>query len=316
MRNIDFLSDSIDIEEAKQKIHKLEAPRHRDMNDDSTDDFVAVDFETMTGLRTSACSIGLVKVIDGEIVQEFYSLINPVRDEYTDKEPNMRIHGIRLATVEKASTFAELFDGIKLFIGDLPLVCHNKSTDAVIFDRLMEYYGLSGIDTSKTICTYQLTGLSLSACCKKFGIKEENHHNALWDAEVCARIYLEIIGKPIVNQGSSTVFGKNSPMFAKREVSKEHRQRLDDDAIENKNSIFYNSSVVITGVFEKYEDRDELAAKLQRLGARVMSSISKKTTHVLVGEGAGPKKIETIRQLQSDGYPIVVLREHEFEKYL
>ena len=294
----------------------LEAPRRRPLNNESDDDFVAIDFETMTSLRTSACAIGMVKVIDGEIVQEFYSLINPIRDEYTDKEPNRKIHGIALTTAEKAATFAELFDSIRLFIGGLPLVCHNKSVDINIFEQLMDYYGLSGIDTSTTKCTYQMSGKSLSECCKEYGIKEENHHNALWDAETCAKIYLELIGKPIINQGGSTIFGKQSPMATARNIDKEHRCRLEESKIENKDSIFYNSTVVITGVFEKFNDRDALAAKLQSLGAKITSSISKKTTHVLVGSDAGPKKIEKIRQLQSEGHPIVMLREHEFEKYL
>lgn len=296
--------------------YNLEPPRHRSMNDDSTDDFVAIDFETMTPIRTSACAIGMVKIIDGEIVQEFYSLINPVRDEMTDSEPCRKIHGIALETVEKASTFAELFEGMKLFIGGLPLVCHNKSTDIVILEQLMDYYGLSGINTSDVICTYELTGKPLSDCCKQYGIKETAHHNALWDAEACARIFLELIGKPIINQGGNPIFGKNGPMGAKRVVEKEHKCRLDDEAIENKNTIFYGSTVVITGMFEKYETRDELAAKLQALGAKISASISKKTTHVLVGTDAGPKKIDTIRQMQSEGHPIVVIREHELEKYL
>lgn len=296
--------------------YNLEAPRRRGMNDDSTDDFVAIDFETMTPIRTSACAVGMVKIIDGEIVQEFYSLINPVRDRYTDAEPCRKIHGIALETVEKANTFAELFEGIRLFIGGLPLICHNKSADIAIIEQLMEYYGLSGIDTSTAMCTYQMTGKSLSECCKIFGIKEDNHHNALWDAEACARIYLELIGKPIINQGGNPIFGKNGPFASGRTVEKEHRCRLDDAVIANKDSVFYNSTVVITGVFEKYETRDELAAKLQSLGARITSSISYKTTHVLVGEDAGPKKIKKIRQLQSEGCPIKIIRESELESLM
>lgn len=294
-----------------EKLRNLEQPRRRPMNDDDRDDFVAIDFETMSPERTSACAIGMVKVIDGEIVQEFYSLINPVRDNRTDLELNRGIHGISLATCEKASTFAELFEGIKSFIGGLPIICHNRSVDIVILERLMAFYGLSGIDTSTAICTYKLTGKSISKCCEEFGIPEENHHNALWDAEVCARIYLELIGKPLISQGGNPVFGKNSPMDAGRSISSEHRWRLADDQIADKSSIFYKSNVVITGVFEHFKDRDELAAKLQSLGAKVTSSISSKTTYVLVGNDAGPKKVEKIRQMQSEGHPVVMLREHQ-----
>lgn len=310
--------DYWDIEEGpfRQKEHKLEAPRHREMNDDNTDDFVAIDFETMTGLRTSACAVGMVKVIDGQIVQQFYSLINPVRDEYTDRELNRNIHGIALETAEKAGTFADLYPTMCAFIESYPLVAHNKSVEVGIIESLQRYYGLSGIRTDNAICTYQLTGKSLSKCCEEYGIKETSHHNALWDAEVCARIYLELIGKPILPQGGGSIFGAKGPMGAKREVSKEHRGRLELSQIANQNTPFFNSTVVITGVFEKYPDRDKLAGILQGLGAKVTSSISKKTTHVVLGEGAGPKKIEKINELKASGVDIVIVREHELIRML
>lgn len=296
--------------------HKLERPRRCSMNNDGRDDFVAIDFETMTGLRTSACSIGMVKVIDGEIVKQYYSIINPVRDEYTDKQPNRNIHGIDLATAEKADTFEEIFEEVRHFIGSWPIVCHNKSVDISIIKSLMEYYGLSGIDTDNVIDTYELTGKSLSDCCKLYGIKEDRHHNALWDAETCARIYLELIGKPLISTGGNVIFNKSNVKNSNRNVDSSHRKRLDDNSIVNKDSIFYNATVVITGVFEKFPDRDALAAKLQSLGAKVSSSISKKTTHVLAGEGCGPKKIEKIRELQDSGIDIVVLREHQFSNII
>ena len=38
-------------------------------------DFAAIDFETANNERTSICSVGVVIVRDGEIVDTFYSLI-------------------------------------------------------------------------------------------------------------------------------------------------------------------------------------------------------------------------------------------------
>lgn len=295
--------------------HTLEPPRHRQMNNDSTDDFVAVDFETMTGLRTSACAVGMVRVIDGEIAAQYYSLINPVRDEYTDREPNINIHGIPLKTVEKAETFAEIFETMRQFIGGLPLVCHNKGVDIVIIDRLMDYYGLSGIKTSDAICTYQMTGMSLEKCCKEFGIKLSDHHNALADAEACAKIYLHLIGKPWIQRGSGS-FIPPKRAGSRRTIDKEHRKKLDPEAIENKDTIFFNANVVITGVFKSFPDRDDLAMRIQNLGAKVNGAISKRTTHVVVGTGAGPKKIEKIKELQEAGIPIAIIREHDLIKIL
>ncbi len=40
-------------------------------------DFAAIDFETANGRRSSVCSVGIVIVRGGEIVDKFYSLIQP-----------------------------------------------------------------------------------------------------------------------------------------------------------------------------------------------------------------------------------------------
>ena len=41
-------------------------------------DFAAIDFETINERRSSVCSIGVVIVSDGKIVDKFYSLIQPL----------------------------------------------------------------------------------------------------------------------------------------------------------------------------------------------------------------------------------------------
>lgn len=43
--------------------------------------FIAIDFEHLTPNHETACSVGIVKVINKVIVQEFYSLIKPVPDD-------------------------------------------------------------------------------------------------------------------------------------------------------------------------------------------------------------------------------------------
>ena len=44
--------------------------------------FAAIDFETANNERTSVCSVGVVIVRDGEIVDSFYSLIQPEPNYY------------------------------------------------------------------------------------------------------------------------------------------------------------------------------------------------------------------------------------------
>ena len=45
-------------------------------------DFAAIDFETANNERSSVCSVGLVIVRNGEIVDSFYSLIQPEPNYY------------------------------------------------------------------------------------------------------------------------------------------------------------------------------------------------------------------------------------------
>lgn len=56
----------------------------------------------------------------------------------------------------------------------------------------------------------------------------------------------------------------------------------------DENNIFYNKTVVITGSFEGFS-RDKLGEILKGYGAKVTSSVSKKTDFVLCGEKAGSK---------------------------
>lgn len=56
------------------------------------DAFVALDFETANGKRTSICSVGMVKVIDSQITETFHTLVNP--QDYFSQQ-NIKVHGIQ-----------------------------------------------------------------------------------------------------------------------------------------------------------------------------------------------------------------------------
>ena len=45
--------------------------------------FAAIDFETANGRRSSVCSVGVVIVREGKIVDRFYSLIQPSPNYFT-----------------------------------------------------------------------------------------------------------------------------------------------------------------------------------------------------------------------------------------
>ena len=90
-------------------------------------DFAAIDFETANNERSSVCSVGIVIVRNCEIVDSFYSLIQP--------EPNYynywcsQVHGLCSQDTEDAPVFPEVWAQIKPLIEGLPLVAHNKPFD-------------------------------------------------------------------------------------------------------------------------------------------------------------------------------------------
>ena len=74
-------------------------------------DYVAIDFETATSERYSICSVGIVTVTGGIIMEKYFSLIQPPKNEYTNI--CVSIHGITPNNTINAPTFPEIYPEIK-----------------------------------------------------------------------------------------------------------------------------------------------------------------------------------------------------------
>ena len=161
-------------------------------------DFAAIDFETANNERTSVCSVGVVIVRDGEIVDSFYSLIQP--------EPNYynywcsQVHGLTRQDTEEAPVFPEVWKQIEPLIEGLPLVAHNKAFDESCLKAVFRCYQMDYPDY-EFHCTCvasrkafpNAANHQLHTISKLCGYKLENHHHALADAEACAWIAREIL---------------------------------------------------------------------------------------------------------------------------
>lgn len=279
------------------------------MTKKAPDFFTAIDFETMTGARSSACAIGLVKVVNGQIVQKYYSLINPIPD---DRETdNSHIHGITREMVKSAPRFKDIWPTIVKITAGSILVAHNAKFDESVWNEQLAYYRCTQNPSQfQFLCTYQMTGLSLEDACAKHNINMGNHHDALDDALACAKVMLAESG---ILQVETFKGGKKAVMeqLAARTIDRAVLVPLDDDMIENKETPFFRAKTVITGVFTAYPIRDELAKILHSLGADICSSISKRTNIVVVGSGAGPAKLKKIEKLRNEGFDIRVIFEPE-----
>ena len=161
-------------------------------------DFAAIDFETANNERSSVCSVGIVIVRGGEIVDSFYSLIQP--------EPNYynywcsRVHGLCCDDTDSAPVFPEVWKQIEPLIEGLPLVAHNRPFDESCLKAVFRVYQMDypDYDFYDTLCVSRrkMPGLAnhqlhtVAAAC---GYKMEKHHHALADAEACAWIAREIL---------------------------------------------------------------------------------------------------------------------------
>ena len=99
-------------------------------------DFTAIDFETANPSSASACSVGLVKVRDGRVVDRVHWYIRPPFPHNDFSEWNIRIHGITPEMVADAPGWADHLPALREFAGTDVLVAHNAGFDMAVIVRL------------------------------------------------------------------------------------------------------------------------------------------------------------------------------------
>ncbi len=156
--------------------------------------FTAIDFETADYGRDSACAVGLARVEDGRVTATAYRLIKPPRPcvLFTD------IHGITWEDVENESPFGEVWPALAGFFEGIEFItAHNAPFDRSVLNACCAAAGLA-VPPHPFVCTVKLSkaelGLkpaTLSHVCHHLSIPLK-HHNALSDAEACAKIMITV----------------------------------------------------------------------------------------------------------------------------
>lgn len=154
--------------------------------------FVAIDFETANRCRSSACSMAVVTVESGKVVNTAYHLIRPPVMEFDYW--NTRIHGLTAGDVADKPTFAELWDEIRPLLDKKIVVAHNAAFDISVLRSLVTEYHLPQANF-KHACTVSLarkvwpgqSSYKLSMLAERFDLTFKHHH-ALEDAYICAKL--------------------------------------------------------------------------------------------------------------------------------
>ena len=178
--------------------------------------FTAIDFETANNSPASPCAVGLVKVREGKIVDGLATLIVPPFPNNYFNPGNIKVHGIRPSDIDDAPTWPEVLPLLLAFVGDDVLIAHNAIFDMGVLKKSAEAIGYALPELSYTCSleisrkTYNLESYRLNSVAYAIGHEDFKHHDALADADACARIILHAADRHGVDsvEGILTALGK------------------------------------------------------------------------------------------------------------
>lgn len=304
---------------------------------------IGLDFETANSSRSSACAVAAVKYdLCGNRLDEYYSLINPHEDFDIF---NIMIHGITPEMVVDAPGIAPAMAKVfSLADPDSLFVCHNAAFDFSVLRASLQKDPIIIPDLTFT-CTYRIASriitdsviFTLPTVADLCGIVGLDHHNALSDADTCAKILLYFVGQynsdfDALHAACNLKYGH----ISSGEYDGIHKtvrestgpvSRIGNDYVASfstdSTSYFYEKNVCFTGKLNSMT-RAEAIEIINRLGGFGSETFNKSTDilvtgyqnpAVLAGKPKSSKYLQAEKML-SKGKKIEIIPEEEFLKLL
>ncbi len=182
-------------------------------------ELIVCDLET-TGFQpdqNKIIEIAMARIVDGEIVDSFTSLVNP---QCSIPLKIKRLTGIDNQLVASSPSWQQIMGDIKKFVTPVPLVGHS-----IEFDRAFLEANLGRLPFTTNLDTLELArvivpdapGHSLAALARYLGLKSRELHRAMDDVLTTTDLYLTLAKKlellsmevllqllPLLRQGQST----------------------------------------------------------------------------------------------------------------
>ncbi len=201
--------------------HVIDRPADRTL----MDDIIIFDVET-TGLnpkKEHLTEIGAVRMHGMQITDSFGTMVNPgkhIPSNITE------LTGITDEMVENAPSEAEAMRQFIEFCGDKPvLAAHNAQFDTSFMRAICERYGyvfeFATLDTL-VLCRRMLPQMArhkLDGVARTLKLGNFEHHRAVDDAQMLAKIYKELVGQLMQNAGATMLNDLNT-MTGEVEVKK------------------------------------------------------------------------------------------------
>lgn len=277
--------------------------------------FIAVDVETANADMASICSVGAAVFENGQLSDEWYTLVDP--EDYF-APINISIHRIDESVVAGSPTFSALASTIDQFLREAVVVTHTHF-DRVALHRAGHRCGLSlrcnWLDSARVArrvwADCARSGYGIADLCRRIGY-EFQHHNALEDAKAAGHVLLAAMAETgldlegVLRRVRQPINPNSSPGKVVRDG--------------NADGPLFGEVVVFTGALEiPRRTATDLAASV---GCEVAPSVTKKTTLLVVGDLdvqrlAGHEKSSKHRKaevLMGKGFPIRIIRETDFRE--
>lgn len=275
-----------------------------DCSGEKVNAFASIDFETIQAVATDGkkynhlpVSVGIVKVINGTIVQKFHSLIKPpVEGEWVGVKS-----GITDNDCMHAPSYEVLFPIINELLGCYQLVSYGHGTEKSVLNEMEKFYHLehrclfknqiicSGgeqfIDPLEILKSRGEKNNSLGNACERYGIHLDNAHNSLSDAEATALLLLKLQGVRSEIKLTSKNSYKDYIGRPKKDKSFFNKE-LPIEKVTNPGNPFFRKKICCTGF--PIDVADDVNKKMYLLGAIVKGDVSATQTDLLIlGPEAG-----------------------------
>lgn len=279
-------------------------------------DFLVLDVETANPNMASICQIGVAGFSNGTEVLAERRFVDP--QDYFDPW-HVSIHGIR----EEHVAGAECFGSLRPWLADL--LSENVVISHTAYDRVSLVRACTKCRTSAFTCRwldsamivrrawpqYARVGYGLGNLAAELGIQFA-HHDALEDARTAAKIVFRILAE------TGTSVDDWLERVRRPITAPAPRQHIDGAA----DGPLAGEVVVITGQLAL--PRREMAALIAATGADVDTSVTKRTTILVVGDqdisrlGNGEKsgKHRRAEELMTAGQPIRIVGESDLQEFL
>lgn len=154
-----------------------------------------LDFETANSCNGSICSVGVAVVENGVVLERREYLVKPHKSMDYMSRFCRDVHGIAYEDLRESPEFPEIWQSVKhLLVSADCVVIHNASFDLRHLRNVLSLYEIPSVSfdyvCSLQLCRHHYPELpkhGLADMAERFGISFQ-HHDALEDAETCAKI--------------------------------------------------------------------------------------------------------------------------------